>query len=84
MNDYKAYTFSLDLLNRKRKIRNFVFNIPLSLSVKNSKELSNKIENFIKLDSRKNYQIKSYDKLIYYYLGDVKKAPINMRKFISI
>lgn len=70
---------------RIQKLRKFVYNFPLSLCANDSSQLHNYIEKTLNSNSNEKYfQNEDYSKLIYDYLGDIKKSRTNIKNFLDI
>ncbi len=70
---------------RIQKLRKFVYNFPLSLCANDSKQLVNHIEKSLNSNSNeKYYENEDYSKLIYDYLGDIKKSRTKVKNFLDI
>ena len=70
---------------RIQKLNKFVYNFPLSLCANDSIQLTSDIENTLNSNSNKKYyENKGNHKLIYDYLGDIKRSRANIKNFLNI
>ena len=70
---------------RIKKLNKFVYNYPMSICVNNSAQLISNIEKMLNSNFNEKYnKKKNYNKLVYNYLGDIKKSRANMKNFLDI
>jgi hypothetical protein len=70
---------------RIKKLNKFVYNYPMSICVNNSAQLISNIEKLLNSNFNEKYnKKKNYNKLVYNYLGDIKKSRANMKNFLDI